>query len=152
TASENGEPAGLLRVWKGGTRAVYRGTGELMLDDVAPDGRVLMTLRSWRQEIELTKDSPDAEPIDHLDWTALAGVSDDGKTIRWGESGLGVDGKLEASLHRGGQPAPVELGPGRPLALSPDGQQALVWRDGTPGSLWLVPTGPGDPREVSVTG
>jgi len=152
TASENGEPASLLRVRKDGVRTLYRGTGELLLDDIAPDGRVLVTQTSWRQEIEVTPDSPEPEPVDHLDWTALAAVSEDGKMILWGESGLGVDGKPQAFLHRGGQRAPVDLGPGRPFALSPDGREALVWRDGTPGSLWLVPTGPGDARELPVPG
>src|SRR5262249_49349369 len=58
TASENGEPTSLVRVRKDGMRTLYRGTGELLLDDVAPDGRVLVTQTSWRQEIEVTPDSP----------------------------------------------------------------------------------------------
>ena len=152
TASEAGEPAALLSVRNGGARVLYRGTGELLLDDVAPDGRVLLTERIWRQEVEVTQGSPEAAPVEHLDWAALNGVSDDGRAILWGESGVGVGGRAEVLLHRAGEAAPVELGPGRPMALSPDGRQVLVWREGPPGALWLVPTGPGDARQVTVPG
>jgi dipeptidyl aminopeptidase/acylaminoacyl peptidase len=150
TASEGGEPAGLLGVRSDGVRVLYRGTGELLLDDVAPDGRVLLTERIWRQEVEVAEGSPEAAPVEHLDWAVLNGLSDDGRAILWGESGVGVAGRSEVLLRRAGEAAPVELGPGRPLALSPDGRQVLVWREGRPGTLWLVPTGPGESRQVTI--
>ncbi|HET9155692.1 MAG TPA: protein kinase, partial [Myxococcaceae bacterium] len=152
TASEAGEPAGLHSVRPDGARVLYRGTGELLLDDVAPDGRVLLTERVWRQEVEMARNSAESAPVQHLDWAALIGVSDDGRAILWGESGVGVGGKAEVLLRRAGEAAPIELGPGRPMALSPDGRQVLVWREGRPGALWLIPTGPGDPRQVTVPG
>src|SRR5262249_48849678 len=83
-----GRRAGLFRVTRDRMRVMYRGTGELLLDDVSPDGRVLVTARSWRQEIEVLQGSSAQESVDHLDWTVLAGSSDDGKIILWGESGL----------------------------------------------------------------
>src|SRR5262249_4650181 len=152
TASEAGEPAGLLSVRSGGARVLYPGTGELLLDDVSPDGRVLLTERIWRQEVEFAKGSAQDGPIEHLDWAVLNGVSSDGRVVLWGESGVGVGGRAEGLLHRAGEAAPVELGPGRPMALSPDGRQVLVWREGPPGALWLVPTGPGEARQVTVPG
>ena len=152
TASEAGEPASLFSVRQDGARVLYRGTGELLLDDVAPDGRVLVTERMWRQEVEVARSVTGVEPVGNLDWATLVGVSDDGQVILWGESGVGVGGNSEALLHRAGQAAPIELGPGRALALSPDGNQVLVWRDGPPGALWLIPTGPGEPRQVPVPG
>jgi hypothetical protein len=152
TASEGGEPAGLFSVRSGAARVLYRGTGELLLDDVAPDGRVLLTERVWRQEIEVARGSPDGARLEHLDWATLIGVSEDGRGILWGESGVGVGGRGEVLLRRAGEAAPVELGPGRPMALSPDGRQVLVWREGPPGAMWLVPTGPGEPRQVPVPG
>jgi serine/threonine protein kinase/WD40 repeat protein len=152
TASKDGEPAALRGVRKDRTRVLYRGTGELLLDDVARDGRVLVTERTWRQEVELARESGPSGTIEHLDWASLTGVSDDGQVVLWGESGLGVEGKSEALLQRVGEAGPVELGPGRPLALSADGRQVLIWRDGPPGTLWLVPTGPGDAHQVPVPG
>src|SRR5262249_8773162 len=76
----------------------------------------------------------------------------DGTVVLWSESGLGVGGKERAFLHQAGHAAPIELGPGRPLALSPDGKRVLVWRVGTPGSLWILPTGPGEPRQTPTPG
>src|SRR5262249_48283503 len=86
TGSADGEPTALLGVGKDRTRVLYRGTGELLLNDVAPDGRVLVTESTWRQEVEFAKGSPTAEPIENLDWAALIGVSEDGRAVLWGES------------------------------------------------------------------
>ena len=41
---------------------------------------------------------------------------------------------------------PTKLGPGRAVALSPDGNWALAKQDGVPSQLVLLPTGPGEPR------
>ena len=152
TASEGSEPAALWSVSRKGTKVLYRGTGELLLDDVAPDGRVLLTQRDWRQQIEVRHGNEPQQTLDHLEWPVVSGVSDDGKSILWSESGLGVENKEEGFLRKEGQAAPIELGPGRPLALSPDGRQALIWRTDPPGSLWLVPTGPGEARRIRVPG
>jgi hypothetical protein len=152
TASEGGEPSALWSISAAGDRVVYRGTGELLINDVAADGRVLLTQRDWRQALEVGNSAEAPESLEYFDWAVLSGVSEDGSAVLWGESGLGVGGQPQAFLRRAGQHAPIELGPGRPLALSPDGKQVLVWRDGPPGTLWLVPTGPGDSRQVQIPG
>jgi serine/threonine protein kinase len=152
TASDGTQPAALRGVSKTGERVLYRGTAELLVNDVAPDGRVLLTQRDWRQAIELSRTGEPVEMLDSLDWAVLSGLSEDGTAVLWGESGLGVEGQPRAFLQKAGQSGPIDLGPGRPLALSPDGKRALVWRDGPPGTLWLVPTGPGEPRVIKVPG
>jgi hypothetical protein len=45
---------------------------------------------------------------------------------------------------------PVRLGEGFPLALSPDGAWAVIYRHGPPGALSLTPTGPGAARPMSL--
>ena len=62
-------------------RVLYRGTGNLLIQDVNRDGRLLVSQRDWRQELVVTR--PDAPPqsVEWLDWASVAGLSDDGKKI-----------------------------------------------------------------------
>src|SRR5262249_37424479 len=46
----------------------------------------------------------------------------------------------------------IRLGPGRALALSPDGKFALALQTGPPPRLVLLPTGPGEERHLSTSG
>jgi Tol biopolymer transport system component len=146
------ESAGLWAVRRGSPpRLLYRTLGNLLVNDVSRDGRVLVTERDWRQEIDLFHPG-DNNPtsLEWLDWAIVSGLSDDGTTVLSHESGIAAGGEI--FVRNLSQPAPVKLGPGRSLDLSPDGKWALASRDDAPGRLWLLPTGPGTPRSVDVPG
>ncbi|HZJ53979.1 MAG TPA: protein kinase [Myxococcaceae bacterium] len=131
-------------------RVLYRGTGNLLIQDVNREGRLLVSQRDWRQELVVTR--PDAPPqsVEWLDWASVAGLSDDGKRILSFESGVAASPNLLVVLRNLDQPAPVQLGIGRALALSPDGRWALVTGGTSDGGdpLVLLPTGPGEPRTL----
>jgi hypothetical protein len=133
-------------------RVLYRGTGNLLIQDVNRDGRLLVSQRDWRQELVVTR--PDAPPqsVEWLDWASVAGLSDDGKKILSFESGVAASPNLLVVLRNLDQPAPVQLGIGRALALSPDGRWALVTSQSADSGdpLVLLPTGPGEPRRLST--
>src|SRR5262249_33402880 len=78
-------------------------------------------------------------------WAALIDLSRDGKTLL-----LAEEWEFTAVLAPTDGTAPKVLGPGSPLALSPDGRRVAVmggdWR------LLLVPTGAGTTEEVPVSG
>ena len=115
------------------------------------DGRVLVTQRDWRQELEvLDPKTGNRKPLDWLDWAVLCCISDDGKTIVFDETGSGVDGHATVFLRNIDERSPVKLGPGRAIALSPDGKWVVAFREDTPGKLWFLPTGPGESHSVSV--
>jgi hypothetical protein len=78
----------------------------------------------------------------------MVDLSQDGEKILLAEFGEGAGAKYFAYLRRtDGSPA-VRLGEGRPIALSPDGRQALVLRGNPPTVLVALPTGSGEEREL----
>jgi Tol biopolymer transport system component len=153
-AAMPGELAAIWSVHKGRPpRLVYRGTGNLLIDDVAPDGRMLARKRDWGQELVVVPEKGPPQSIEWLDWASVAGISNDGKKVLSFESGVGASPNVLAVLRNLDQPAPIQLGPGRGLALSGDGSNALVSRtDQRNDLLRLIPTGPGEPRDFTVPG
>ena len=83
-----------------------------------------------------------------FDWSLLGDMSADGKTILFSESGEAVGANYGMYLRKtDGSPA-VRLGDGSFGALSPDGQWVLSV-DGSPAKLVLLPTGVGEPRQLT---
>jgi WD40 repeat protein len=125
---------------------LYRAPGNLMVADVARTGQALVIRRDWRREIELMRLSGGkATPVEWLDWPVITALSEDGKTVLWSESGDGVLAQETVFLRDLSRPAPIRLGLGRALALSPDGKWGLTARGN---AVWLLPTGPGEARVV----
>lgn len=87
-----------------------------------------------------------------LDGSAPADLSADGSLLLFSEVAMG-GGRGRAVYKRGmdGSPA-VRLGEGTALALSPDGKWALASRGVEALKLVLLPTGPGQPRELPLPG
>ena len=158
TASKSGTDRTLYAVsLDGKQRIVARLPGALMLLDIAKDGRVLLVRATWRREL-MGFDPTDNKQreLSWLDYTYPADISHDGKTLLFDEEGGG--GALDYSKSSGftyavylrktdGSPA-VLLGEGGAVALSPDGEWAIVQTQDTPSRLRLLPTGPGQPRDL----
>ena len=153
-AAMPGELAAIWAARKGHPlRLVYRGTGNLLIDDVAPDGRMLARKRDWGQELVVVPEKGPPQSIEWLDWASVAGISNDGKKILSFESGVGASPNILTVLRNLDQPAPIQLGVGRGLALTGDGSHALVSRtDQRNDVLRLLPTGPGEARDFTVPG
>jgi len=135
----------------GRQRLAHRGLTGVRLDDVARDGRILVTETDWRQQIELLhRSTGERMALDWLDWSVVCCISKDGRTIVFDENGGGVSGHSTIFLRQIGQRSPVKLGPGRGMALSPDGRWVVAVRDDVPGKLWFLPTGPGESRSMDV--
>jgi Tol biopolymer transport system component len=131
---------------------VYASTGNLLLADLARDGRALVIQTDWRQEIEvLTRDGMHRS-VEWLDWGLLGGISADGSKVLMAENGKGALGGWILLLRDVAQPAPVKLGAGPPIALSADGRWAVSFDAAEPPNLVLVPTGPGEPRPLPPSG
>ncbi len=83
-----------------------------------------------------------------FDWSLLTDMSADGKTIIFSESGEAVGSNYSIFLRKtDGSPA-VRLGDGGFGFLSPDGQW-VVSQIGSPAKLMLLPTGVGEPRQLT---
>jgi Tol biopolymer transport system component/predicted Ser/Thr protein kinase len=158
TASKSGTDRTLYATTlEGKERIVARLPGALMLLDIAKDGRVLLVRATWRRELMgFDPGSGKQRELSWLDYTYPADLSQDGKTLLFDEEGGG--GALDYSKSSGftyavylrktdGSPA-VLLGEGGSVALSPDENWAIVQTQDTPSRLRLLPTGPGQPRDL----
>ncbi len=131
-----------------------RVTGSLTIQDTSRDGRVLMTDEMRRLGLSALPPGKTKErELSWLDWSRPVGLSADGKTVLFFESGEG-GGPGYSVYVRGtdGSPA-VRLGEGNSLALSPDGTWALaVLHKLTDPQYVLYPTEAGQPRSLPLEG
>jgi eukaryotic-like serine/threonine-protein kinase len=84
-----------------------------------------------------------------FDWSVLADLSPDGRTLLFSETREGGGARSAVYLRRADQPAPVRLADGIGDALSPDGKWVLIHQGN---KLVLIPTGTGDTRELKIDG
>ncbi len=138
----------------GRVRELLRVPGNLTLQDIARDGRPLLTRETWRREIiALPPGESKERGLTWLDWSLPAAISMDGKKVLFSESGEGGGAGYSVYL-RGmdGSPA-VRLGEGSGQDLSADGEWALaVLHPSSDPQLVLYPTGAGEPRLLSKEG
>jgi serine/threonine protein kinase/WD40 repeat protein len=139
-------------------RMVLRLPGALMLLDIAKDGRILLMRASWRREL-LGVSGPDRKEreLSWLDYSYPADLSGDGKTLLFDEEGGG--GALDYSksggfsyavyLRKTDASAAVLLGEGGAVSLSPDTKWAIAQTQGSPSQLRLLPTGTGEPKQLT---
>ncbi len=139
----------------GKERVVDTAPGMFALRDLSREGRVLMSREIWRTSTVFGGQGLERER--DLSWSDISGtvaLSDDGKTLLFDcgfqSSSLGTVGKGGACL-RGTDGGPVvRLGEGMPIGLSPDGKWVSTQARGQ--ILTLLPTGPGEPRPLSLPG
>jgi len=133
----------------GKERLVARVPADLTLQDVMSEGRVLLARDSWRRGLIVHRED---DPVEHdftwLDWSFPVTLSADGKTLLFREEGEAGGPSYAVYVRKtDGSPA-VRLGDGQSLALSPDGKWALSCRGDKETDLFLLPTGPGEPRQL----
>jgi serine/threonine protein kinase/dipeptidyl aminopeptidase/acylaminoacyl peptidase len=133
----------------GKERLVARVPADLTLQDVLPNGRALLARDSWRRGLIVHRASEATEhDFTWLDWSYPVTLSADGQTLLFREEGEAGGPTYAVYLRKtDGSPA-VRLGDGLSLALSPDGKWALSSRGDNQADLFLLPTGPGDPRPL----
>jgi Tol biopolymer transport system component len=150
TASREGSARGLHAVTlQGRARTLVRMPGQLVLQDVHPDGRLLLTHAHPRLEVR-GRAPGEAEEWDFswLDLTVVKDISADGRVLLFDESGEGGGPGYAVYLRKTDRSLPVRLGEGSAQGLSPDGRWALSIRLARPPELVLLPTGAGQPRTL----
>ena len=131
----------------GRERLVLRAPGRLILNDIASAGRALLSVEARRSESYAR--GPDDKVERDLSWlgfSIVGAISSDGRSILFSEEG-GTSGPNGAvCLRRLTDPAPIRLGEGWGMDLSPDGTQALIRLSKPVPRLGLLSTGPGETR------
>ena len=151
TGTDTAAPPALYAVaLDGETRMVSRLTGFMKVWDVAANGNTLLSNGMWRAALQwqLPGETIDRD-MSWFDWSALADLSADGKTILFNETREGGGAKSAIYLRRAGEPSAVRLGDGFGDALSPDGRWVLA-HSGS--KLAILPTGTGESRELKING
>ncbi len=134
---------------EGKERAVFRGPGSLSLQDIAPDGRVLAAVQRRRPVVfGLGPGETQERDLSWLDYGIAIDLSADGRKLLFVEQGEGGGAEYSAYVRGMDGSAPVRLGTGNPVALSPDGKQALVVNVNIPMQAIVLPTGAGQPRAL----
>ncbi len=137
----------------GGQRLVWAGAGEVIVQDIAQDGRVLFIRQNRRRGIAgLFPGQKGETDLSWQDWSLPTVISPDGKRIFFAEEGDGGGPKYSAYMRAtDGSPA-IRLGDGSPYAVSPDGKWVASVLPGETQQLTLLPTRAGDMKNISQPG
>ena len=153
TGSRNSKTSSLYAVsLTGDLRLVFNTPGDIVLTDIAPDGRALLTYGSVRARMMLwSAVSPERE-LSWFDWPTVADLSANGKTVLFHEWGEAVGARPTVYLRRIDESAAVRLGDGKALSLSPDGRWALALVNKDRPQLVMLPTGTGESHVIPTEG
>jgi Tol biopolymer transport system component len=135
--------------FSGKERLIYRAPGGLTVQDISRNGLVLLTADKTRMGISVLALGENRErSLSWFDWSLVTDLSADGKTLVFSESGEAEGGSDSVFLRKtDGSPA-VRLGDGGFGFLSPDGQWVVCF-EGSPAKMMLLPTGVGEPRQLT---
>ena len=133
----------------GKQRLVLRAPGALVLLDIAPSGRVLLSNENARKQLFARIEGDTKERnVSWLDWSVLQMLSEDGKLILFVEGGE-ANPKYGLYLLRLDGSLPMRIVDGYWGDLSPDGRWVIAQNTGSPPQFVLVPTGIGESRQVT---
>ena len=138
----------------GKQRFLTQAPGYIVMQDVAADGRVLLSTVNSRLGIRFVDFDHSAErDLAWLDASYLYQISDDSKNIVFTELSYGEGRNPAIYLRKTDGSAAVRLGYGNRPSLSPDGKWVIcIRRDPGRSRLMLLPTGPGESRFLNVEG
>jgi len=155
TATERGYNRALWAVTLSGKkRQILSAPGGLTLQDVARDGRALITFDNERLAMETSHngDRKDAKDLSWYDWTIPTAVSRNGQWVLFEEASEPTGPNYTTAIRKLDGSAPIRLGDGSPGDLSPDGKWAVSIFTGTPEHITLLPIGTGEPQNISPAG
>jgi dipeptidyl aminopeptidase/acylaminoacyl peptidase len=138
----------------GKLRVLATVTGSLTIQDVSRDGRVLLIDEMRRLGLSsLAPGASKERDLSWLDWSRPSGLSKDGRTIMFYESGEGGGVGYSTYVRKTDGSPPVRLGEGQGVTLSPDGTWAVaLLHKLTDPQFVLYPTGAGQPRRLTFPG
>jgi len=153
TASRKGTDRKLLGTTMAGrVRTILELPAAMTLQDVAPDGRTLVSLDNERMAMATTGRDGKSMDISWHDWNIAKDISRDGQSVLFEDSSEAAGSQYAVAIRKIDGTPPVHLGEGSGGRLSPDGKWAVSILPGNKGEVKLLPIGPGQPRQVSTPG
>ena len=153
TAARDNEPRSVWAVThRGAPRPVGQAPGVLTLRDIAPDGRVLLTVESRRLEMAGAR-AGEAKEQDYslTDWSRIQQISPDGELLLFDESGEGSGWRPVAYLRRTRTGETVRLREGLAQGFTRDGSAVVVLSEDRT-ELWLLPVSGGMGERLPSSG
>ncbi len=131
----------------GSQRLIFRAPGGVMLQDIASDGRVLLTRDEQRVGImALAPHTTKEKELSWRDWSVPTDISGDGNTVLFDEQGVESGPTYTVAVRDMRGSPPVPLGEGMAGNLSPDGKAATTIVSNA--GLLLLPTGVGAAKQI----
>jgi serine/threonine protein kinase len=124
----------------------------MTLQDVAPDGRVLVSLDRERVAMAIAARNGKSTDLSWHDWDVAKDISIDGRSVLFEDSSEAAGSHYSLAIRNIDGSPPVQLSEGSAGRLSPDGKWAICIFPGSPGQVKLVPLGPGQPRTIATPG
>jgi hypothetical protein len=124
----------------------------MTLQDVAPDGRVLVSLDNERLAMATTARDGKPEDISWHDWSVAKDISRDGRLVLFEDSSEVAGASYSVAIRNIDGTPPIQLGKGSAGGLSPDGKWAISILAGAPGQVTLLPVGAGQSRPIAIPG
>ncbi len=153
TAAEKGLNRELMAVnLSGRLRKVLALPLGMTLEDVAPDGRALVSVDAERLAMATAPRDGKAVDISWRDWTIAKDISRDGESVLFEDASEAAGTHYALGIRNLDGTPPVQLGEGSGGGLSPDGKWAISVLTGNPDRVTLVPVGPGQPRTIAIPG
>lgn len=154
TAVERGTNRNLKAVnLSGRIRSLLDLPSALTLQDVVPDGRLLISLNEERIAMAAaTRNNPSEVDLSWHDWNIAKDISRDGQWVLFEDASEAAGTYYSVAIRKLDGTPPIRLGDGSAGGLSPDGKWAIAIFTGNPERLELLPLGAGQPRTVPVNG
>ena len=124
----------------------------LTLEDVAPDGRVLVSQDDERIAMATTARDGKTVDLSWHDWNIAKDISGDGQSVLFEDSSEAAGAHYSVAIGKIDGTPPVRLGEGSAGGLSPDAKWAISIVTGSPERVTLLPIGPGQPRTIGLPG
>ena len=134
----------------------------MTLQDVAPDGRVLVSLDHERLAMAIAARDRKSTDLSWHDWDIAKDISSDGQSVLFEDASEAAGSHYSVAIRNIDGSPPVQLSQGSAGRLSPDGKWAISIFPGSPdqvssgqvssGQVMLVPIGPGQPRTIAIPG
>jgi eukaryotic-like serine/threonine-protein kinase len=127
------------------------------IEDISDDGKMLINQGTNHSTMMISQGKSETEAVDsRFAWSTSVDVSADGKLLlfyQWGYEAKDPSDVITVYLRKLDSLEPVKLGPGKALALSPDGKWALALQQtGSQPRLVLLSTSPGESKVLPDRG
>jgi serine/threonine protein kinase len=154
TAVKKGNTRSLMAVnLSGEIRTILDLPAGLTLEDVASDGRALVSLNSERLAMAAAAGENNAQiDLSWHDWAVAKDISPDGQWVLFEDASEAVGPNYAVAMRKVDGALPIRLGEGSAGGFSPDGKWAISISTGNPARVTLLPVGAGQPRPIEVTG